>query len=314
MPTAQLTPAGEALRAMLPERSDPYAMINLACRAAFLVRDGQLLPDLVDLAVTDRRLSAALIVSLAALVDIDERPDDLLAWLGTPDGRDQETARMRAATAETRAAFDAATAETRAAYDDTLPPVTMESMRDMIHAARVAGVQHPCGTPAAYRRHVKQRQKACPRCTWAWWLYSRATVEERALLKAAAPDVDRRHPPTVRASGPGKCGTVAGYDTHRENRETPCQDCLLAAVEVVSRLKPTRIRRSCGSHGGYVAHKKNKENVCDPCGEAQTRYDAEQYDKRLARQGKTRVRGVDPGAGTVHQLADARPGDRQQAA
>lgn len=313
--TAQRTQAGEALRAMLPAGTDPYSTIELACHTAFLVRDREILPGVLDVVKTDPEMAASLIVALAALVDVDSRPADMLAWLGTTDGQQQETARQAAALAEARAEYNDATG-------DTLPPVTLESMREVAHAARLAGVMMPCGTPAAYRRHVKQEQEACPRCAWAWWLYSKATREEREILKTPL-----KYPvtsATTRDWGTIRCGTIGGYDAHREHGEQVCRKCLNAAAEAITAAtlaqqpRETRIRPQCGSHEGYVAHRRVFEEPCDDCRAAQTAYDAARYLERKARQATCTKDLQEFGAdledqpsGTIHQISDGQP-DQQQ--
>lgn len=311
MHTALMTPAGEALRAMLPAGADPYATIELACHTAFLVRDRAVMPGLDDVAKTDPELTAGLVITLAALVDIDTRPDDMLAWLGTHEGREQEHARMIGALVEAREEYDEAAA-------DTLPEVTLESMRDLIHAARLAGVQHPCGTPAGAARHNKRGQRPCFRCLTARRIYVAATDEERALVHEPLPHPNYKtklcdHPPV-------ECGTLTGYDHHIRREQAPCADCrsaMAAAIDDIAPmvrhgtaegyemhrnrhekacsdceqaikrllsevvLLPATKRKSCGSHAGYNAHVEAGETQCVRCRRAQARYDAERRVQRV---------------------------------
>lgn len=248
LPNAAPTPAGEALRALLPPRSDPYATIELAAHVAFLVRDRDLMPDLLDVVKAYPDLAAGLIVTLACLVDIDARPQDLLGWLGDHAGRGQETTRMVGAMAEARSEYEEEAA-------DTLPPVTLESMRAMRHNAVLAGVMLPCGTTAAYNRHINRKQRPCSRCTTARWLYDNAGPEQRALLKRPLDGYDK----------------VGGGGT-----------------------KPPMWRPSCGRRAGYVAHKKANEEPCDPCYAGLREHSRRRYDERLARLGKVRVPVTSP--------------------
>lgn len=304
MHTAQMTPAGEALRAMLPAGADPYATIEHAFHVAFLVRDRHVIPGLVDGAETNPEMTASLIVTLAALVDIDSRPDMMLDWLGTHEGRERETARMIGALAEAREEYDEA-------GGDTLPEVTLESMRDLIHASRLAGVANPCGTPAGLARHNRRKQRPCFRCRAAGRLFAKATPEERELVHKPLlhPNFKPQlcdHPPVECGTLTGyehhirhdqapcdecrqalaavvndivpvvKCGTAAGYELHRERDEKPCRACgkaVTALLADVALLAPTK-RPSCGSHAGYTAHVSAGEVACQRCRRAQSRYDA----------------------------------------
>jgi hypothetical protein len=84
---------------------------------------------------------------------------------------------------------------------------------------------------------------------------------------------------------PASCGTIVGYDAHVRAGRKPCQRCVDAVVAAVGQL-PMKQRPQCGERAGYVAHKRAGEQTCGPCTLAQRRYSLEQYDKRLAREGK----------------------------
>ena len=272
MPTTP-TPAGEALRALLPDGADPYAAIDLACHTAFLVRDRDIVSDLSAVVRADPDLAAGLIVALGALVDVDATPTKLLAWLGTEDGRLQESGRMVGALAEARQEYDDVAA-------DTLPEVTLESMRAMEHAARLARVMAPCGTMGGHARHSSNKQPVCYRCTRARWLFDNATPEQRELVKA--PLVPSNHFLPLAPL----CGTVGGYDRHREFDERVCTPCLTAAASAVIRSPhlPAAIRVSCGSHVGYNKHCDKDEDPCTDCRAGQRIYDTAR--KRLKREAK----------------------------
>lgn len=240
MHTAQKTAAGEALREMLPDGADPYATLELAFHTAFLARDINMMPDLIAVVASDPELAAGLIVTLAALVDIDQRPEHMLDWLGTYEGREQETVRLVGALTEARQEYDIAAA-------DTLPEVTLESMRAVRHNAKLAGVLMPCGTTAAYSRHINRKQKPCTRCNRARYLYDNATPEQKALLKEP----------------------LAGFN---KMPQPP--------------LKPPTWRPNCGKRTGYRAHKTAQEEPCDSCYEAIRSRSIRKYDERRAREGK----------------------------
>jgi hypothetical protein len=236
------TSAGERLRELLPDGSDPYLTIDLAGHVAFLVRDRQTGPELTEIVKAFPELAAGLIVALAAMVDVDARPGDLLDWLGTHKGLHYDTIRTAAALNEARQEVDDTAS-------DTLPPVTLETMRAMRHNAELMGVWHPCGTLAAHSRHVRNKERPCVRCTTARWLYDNATPDQRKLL-------------TRPLDGYGKVG-----DLDR---------------------KPPTWRSRCGERAGYVAHKKANEEPCDDCYAALRRRSLDLYDERLARQGRVR--------------------------
>lgn len=69
----------------------------------------------------------------------------------------------------------------------------------------------PCGTRAAYYRHLRHGEVPCDDCT-------RANREDKR--KPSTPTPSRRKPI--------KHGTRAGYRQHRYRGETPCQKCLTA--------------------------------------------------------------------------------------
>lgn len=229
MSTAHRTPAGEALRGLLPDGADPYELIQLGCDLAYQARDDDPLPGCVDLVKEDPEQAAALLVTLAALVDIDSTPGDMLGWLADPAGQQEETARRLAA-------YAAAREEVEADLADTLPPVTLESMRELAHTARIAGALHPCGTLGGWYRHrAKGGGKTCNRCRTARALYDAATPEQRALLRTP---MDRR-----RYKAP--CGTPQGYNAHRDRSEDPCDDCRTARAKYdAERYQARRARQT----------------------------------------------------------------------
>jgi hypothetical protein len=62
----------------------------------------------------------------------------------------------------------------------------------------------PCGTEAAYRRHLARSEPACPDCLAAHARYTRRTPRPRPIQP---------------------CGTDAAYYRHRALRQTPCLPC-----------------------------------------------------------------------------------------
>ena len=68
----------------------------------------------------------------------------------------------------------------------------------------------PCGTNAAYGRHLHKGEKPCPACTQAHADY---TAERRNT------------PPENRNRPPAKCGTPSGAVRHWRNKEAACEPC-----------------------------------------------------------------------------------------
>lgn len=68
----------------------------------------------------------------------------------------------------------------------------------------------PCGTNAAYGRHLHKGEKPCPECTQAHADY---TAERRNT------------PPENRNRPEAKCGTPSGATRHWRNKEAACEPC-----------------------------------------------------------------------------------------
>ena len=68
----------------------------------------------------------------------------------------------------------------------------------------------PCGTNAAYGRHLNKGEKPCPACTQAHTEY---TAERRNT------------PPEKRRRPEAKCGTPSGAARHWRNKEPACEPC-----------------------------------------------------------------------------------------
>ena len=70
----------------------------------------------------------------------------------------------------------------------------------------------PCGTPAAYQRHLRHGEPVDDACR-------RANTEAKRTPAATA--MPERRKPIAH-------GTLAGYKQHRYRGEQPCADCLTA--------------------------------------------------------------------------------------
>lgn len=87
------------------------------------------------------------------------------------------------------------------------------------------GDVQPCGTTAAYQRHLKSGEPACEACRAARAAYTR---DRRAGM--------------VPARVPPQCGTLSGHDAHRYRGEPSCRPCLDAYAAYV-RDRRARLRR-----------------------------------------------------------------------
>lgn len=266
--SAAHTRAGEALRAMLPAGADPAAAIEFACHLAFLVRDRVVVDDLIDAVKLHPDQATALIVTLAALVDIDRRPDDLLSWLSSQGSLEQATARAAGAVVEARQEYDEAAA-------DTLPEVTLHSMVEMAHAAAVARVRTPCGTIGAYYRHIKNQTPVCLRCERAREIWKQATPGQREMMKRP-----KLRPPARPQPRPAAAPVV---------EPAPPLVCDSCQRRVPGEKLPPKTRPSCGKRSGYNMHTKHNEQPCPACSAANSEYRTRKYDEKLAAEGKTRV-------------------------
>ena len=80
----------------------------------------------------------------------------------------------------------------------------------------------PCGTVAAYRRHLYYRETPCDDC--------------RAANRAY-----RRGLPAKGAASPGRvsaeCGTYSGYQRHRRRKEPACSPCKEAKAKYQARWR-----------------------------------------------------------------------------
>lgn len=114
----------------------------------------------------------------------------------------------------------------------------------------------PCGTQAAYQRHLRQGEEPCDACRAANTAYkrSRLFVPPRPLMP---------------------CGTAAAYRRHLRYGEEPCEACREAARaydrEKNKHRQPFR-PAAHGSISGYQRHKNTGEPMCEPCRAARRDY------------------------------------------
>ncbi|KAA0916440.1 hypothetical protein [Dietzia sp. ANT_WB102] len=115
----------------------------------------------------------------------------------------------------------------------------------------------PCGTNAAYQRHMKAGEQPCEPCVLANREQSRASYKPKKL------DTSDLQP----------CGTRAAYQRHVRAGEQPCDACLEANRERNrARYKPkprdTSKLKPCGTQAAYKRHRAAGEEPCDACKKA----------------------------------------------
>lgn len=79
----------------------------------------------------------------------------------------------------------------------------------------------PCGTYAAYRRHLRHQEPPDDACR-------AAGTAGRAKYK---------RPPHPRQPGEARCGTLAGWSRHQNRGETPCPACCTRKAEYDKRRR-----------------------------------------------------------------------------
>lgn len=111
----------------------------------------------------------------------------------------------------------------------------------------------PCGTPAAYARHLRWNEEPCAACKDA---HADARMTQRGGPKPVMPK---------------PCGTPAAYARHLYRGEYPCEECRKgqAAYEAERNGHQTTGRRNkpavCGTPAGYRKHLRNGEATCFKC-------------------------------------------------
>ena len=125
---------------------------------------------------------------------------------------------------------------------------------------RNANEVKPCGTKAAYQRHLHRGEMPCQACIEA---RNRAYPEDnRRRRELKERGIKRELKP---------CGTAAAYQRHLLHGEDPCQACLQATV-AKRRAKGVKAReiKPCGTKAGYQRHLYRGEPPCKECIEAST--------------------------------------------
>lgn len=129
----------------------------------------------------------------------------------------------------------------------------------------------PCGTPAAYDRHVRNGEPVDDPCRLA---HNARNAQVRA---------EARH---RRAISDG-CGTTKAYYRHLLAGEDVDPACQAASDAYEQKLTPPPAPPECGTRGGYERHRRAGETACTPCRQANA--DA---DLRLRNTGTTTERSA----------------------
>lgn len=128
----------------------------------------------------------------------------------------------------------------------------------------------PCGTPAAYRRHLRKGEPIDVTC---------------------AADNRRRHAARAARQQPPQCGTRRGYQKHRRDGEPACEACKAANAAADRRLATTGSTKGGapipplkprgggkpkpidhGTYRGAKQHEYRQQEMCQPCRDAYNAY------------------------------------------
>jgi hypothetical protein len=129
----------------------------------------------------------------------------------------------------------------------------------------VARELKPCGTPAAYRRHLRRGETPCQECKRAETEYQQSRPAYRA-----------RHPVSRGPLQP--CGTYAGYERHRHRGERICEECREANTARAATRRADAVANGLpagAAHGesGYF----NYGCRCETCRAAGAKKNARRY-------------------------------------
>lgn len=92
----------------------------------------------------------------------------------------------------------------------------------------------PCGTYAAYRRHIRHGEVPCRPCSDAAAAWARPRQQARRAERGYV-----RGP-----YGVPQCGTYSGYMAHRYRRQGTCQPCRDAAAAYKREQKARRLAKA----------------------------------------------------------------------
>ena len=123
----------------------------------------------------------------------------------------------------------------------------------------------PCGTRAAYKRHLRRGEEPCRECREAARRADRGRKRNRTQPRELQP-----------------CGTRAAYQRHVRAGEAPCEACREAnrtrwREEWRKRRKKLK---PCGTVAAYHRHVARGETPCGPCLEAVSAYNRERRTRK----------------------------------
>lgn len=124
----------------------------------------------------------------------------------------------------------------------------------------------PCGTRAAYNRHLAHKEKPCEPCKAAETLHG---IRRR----------QRKHPQP--------CGTNAAYHRHNRAQEPPCDPCKKAHADHMAEHRGGRAGQNeseCGTRSGYHRHIRDGQIPCPECRQANTEYHREHRARMIGQQ------------------------------
>lgn len=87
----------------------------------------------------------------------------------------------------------------------------------------MANELNPCGTRAAYLRHLNHGELACDVCLAATAKYNRDRRAKNGYVRGPY--------------GNNECGTYAGYQRHQRRGEVTCKACCAAAAKYRRELR-----------------------------------------------------------------------------
>ena len=131
----------------------------------------------------------------------------------------------------------------------------------------------PCGTRAAYKRHLRRGEEPCRECREAARRADRGRKRNRAQPRELQP-----------------CGTYAAYMRHLRRGEEPCGACRKARRSRDREMTRSRPElKPCGTYAAYSRHIKAGETPCDACKRANVAYMTAYKARRRARESGLRL-------------------------
>ena len=132
----------------------------------------------------------------------------------------------------------------------------------------------PCGTTAAYQRHLRRGEEPCRECREAARRADRGRKRNRTQPRQLQP-----------------CGTRAAYQRHIRAGEVPCEACREAnragGREQWRRRAPKP--KPCGTYAAYMRHRKAGEQPCEACQRANVAYITEYKRRKRAEAAELRL-------------------------